>query len=61
MTENEIMKDKLMTECKWAKMAQKKKSKESGQKISTVSIHIKFTIVSFHFVAKQDCPKRREN
>lgn len=35
-------------------LPKKKNSKESGQKISnSVNIYIKFTIFSFHFVAKQ--------
>lgn len=61
-TENEIMKNKLMTECKAKCFRKKKNSNESGQKISNcVNIYIKFTIFSFHFVAKQDCPKRKKN
>lgn len=60
-TENEIMKNKLMTECKAKCFRKKKNSNQSGQKISnSVNIHIKFTIFFFHFVAKQDCPKRKK-
>lgn len=43
-------------------LPKKKNSNESGQKISnSVNIYIKFTIFSFHFVAKQDCPNRKKN
>lgn len=42
-------------------LPKKKNSNQSGQKISnSVNIYIKFTIFSFHFVAKQDCPKRKK-
>lgn len=42
-------------------LPKKKNLNQSGQKISnSVNIYIKFTIFSFHFVAKQDCPKRKK-
>lgn len=44
-----------MMECKWGKLLRKKTPNGFGQ------IRIKFTIVSFHFVSKQDCPKNRDN